>query len=58
VVVVPDVVQVVINMTLDLTAVVFSPTVLADHVFPHVVPAFLKWDMTGLVFFLTLFQGK
>jgi hypothetical protein len=36
----------------------FSPTVLADHVFPHVVPAFLKWDMACLVFFLTLFQGK
>jgi hypothetical protein len=26
--------------------------------FPHVVPAFLKWDMACLVFFLTLFQGK
>jgi hypothetical protein len=51
------VVQVVINMTLDLVAVAFSPTALADHVFPHVVPAFLKWDM-ALVFFLTLFQGK
>jgi hypothetical protein len=23
--------------------------------FPHVVPAFLKWDMSCLVFFLTLF---
>jgi hypothetical protein len=58
VVVVPDVVQVMINMTLDLVAVAFSPTVLANHVFPHVVPAFLKWDMVCLVFFLTLFQGK
>jgi hypothetical protein len=58
VVVVPGVVQVVINMTLDLAAMAFSPTVLADHVFPHVVPAFLNWDMTCLVFFLTLFQGK
>jgi hypothetical protein len=57
-VVVPDVVQVVINMTLDLMAVAFSPTVLADHVFPHMVPAFLKWDVVCLVFFLTLFQGK
>jgi hypothetical protein len=58
VVVVPDVVQVMINMTLDLVAVAFSPTVLANHVFPHEVPAFLKWDMACLVFFLTLFQGK
>jgi hypothetical protein len=58
VVVVPSMVQVVINMTLDLVAVAFSPTVLADHVFTHVVPAFLKWDMVCLVFFLTLFQGK
>ena len=57
-VVMPGVVQVVINMTLDLVAVVFSPTVLVDHVFPHVVLAFLKWDMACLVFFLTLFQGK
>jgi hypothetical protein len=56
--VVPGVVQVMINMTLDLTAVAFSPTTLADHVFPHVVPAFLKWDMACFVFFLTLFQGK
>jgi hypothetical protein len=55
VVVVPGVVQVMINMTLDLVTVAFSPTVLADHVFPHVVPAFLKWDMACLVFFLTLF---
>jgi hypothetical protein len=55
VVVVPSMVQVVINMTLDLMAVAFSPTVLADHVFPHVVPAFLKWDMACLVFFLTFF---
>jgi hypothetical protein len=47
-----------INMSLDLVAVAFSPTALADHVFPHVVPAFLKWDMTCLVFLLTLFQGK
>ena len=52
------VVQVVINMTLDLTAVAFSPTALVDHVFPHVVIAFFKWDMVCLVFFLTLFQGK
>jgi hypothetical protein len=57
-VVVPVVVQVVINMTLDLMVVAFSPTVLADHVFPYVVPTFLKWDMACLVFFLTLFQGK
>jgi ribosomal protein L30/L7E len=54
-VVVPDVVQVMINMTLDLVAVAFSPIVLADHVFPHMVPAFLKWDVVCLVFFLTLF---
>jgi hypothetical protein len=58
VVVVPSVVQVMINMTLDLVAVAFSPAALADHVFPHEVPAFLKWDMACLVFFLTLFQGK
>jgi hypothetical protein len=57
-VVLPDVVQVMINMTLDLVAVAFSRTVLADHVFPHVMPAFLKWDMACLVFFLILFQGK
>jgi hypothetical protein len=58
VVVMPGVVQIVVNMTLDLVAVAFSPIVLADHVFPHVVPAFLKWDIACLVFFLTLFQGK
>jgi hypothetical protein len=58
VVVMPGVVQVVINITLDLMAVAFSPTALADHVLPHMVPAFLKWDMACLVFFLTLFQGK
>jgi hypothetical protein len=57
-VVVPGVVQVVINMTLDLAAVAFSPIALADHIFSHVVPAFLKLDMACLVFFLTLFQGK
>jgi hypothetical protein len=51
-------VQVMINMNLDLVAVAFSLTVLADHVFPHVVPAFLKWDIACLVLFLTLFQGK
>jgi hypothetical protein len=50
-VVVPSVVQVMINMTLDLMAVAFSPTVLADHIFPHVVLAFFKWDMVCLVFF-------
>ena len=56
-VVVPGVVQVVVNMTLDPMAVtlVFSPTAPVDHVFPHVVPAFLEWDMACLVFFLTLF---
>jgi hypothetical protein len=54
-VVMPGVVQVEINMTLDLAAVAFSPTALVDHVFLHVVTAFLKWDMVCLVFFLTLF---
>ena len=49
-VVVPGVVQVMINMTLDLTAVAFSPTALADHVFLHMVIAFLKWDMACLMF--------
>ena len=39
--VVPDGVQVVVNMTLD-SMVVFSLTVLVDHVFPLVVLAFLK----------------
>jgi hypothetical protein len=58
VVVVPGVVQVVINMTLDLVAVAFSPTALADHVFPHVVPTFLKWDMACLVFFSNTFPGQ
>ena len=45
VVVVHGVAQVMIYMTLDLVTVAFSPTTLADHVFPHVVTAFLKWDM-------------
>ena len=54
-VVMPSMVQVMINMALDLTAVAFSPTALTDHVFPHVVIASLKWDMACLVFFLTLF---
>jgi hypothetical protein len=54
-VVVPSMVQVMINMTLDLVAVAFSPIALADQVFPHVEPIFLKWDMACLVFFLTLF---
>ena len=58
VVVVPGGVLVMINMTLNRVAVAFGLTALADHVFPHVVPAFLKWDMSCLVFFLTLFQGK
>jgi hypothetical protein len=58
VVVMPDVVQVVINMTLDLVVVAFSPIVLADHVFLHMVLAFLKWDMACLVCFLTFFEGK
>jgi hypothetical protein len=57
-VVVPSVVQAMSKMALDLVAVAFNPTALADHVFPHVVPAFLKWDMACLVFSLTLFQGK
>jgi hypothetical protein len=59
-VVVPDEVQVMVNMTLNPMAValVFSPTALADHIFPHVVTAFLKWDMSCLVFFLTFFQGE
>ena len=49
-----------VNMTLNPMAValVFSPTALADHVIPHVVTVFLKWDMACLVFFLTLFKGK
>jgi hypothetical protein len=57
-VVMPGMVQVVINMTLDLIVVAFSPTVLADHIISHVVPTFLKWDMACLVVFLTLFYGK
>jgi hypothetical protein len=55
-VVVPDMVQVMINMTLDLAAVAFSSTALVDHIFHHVVTAFLKWDMACLLFFLTLFR--
>jgi hypothetical protein len=58
VVVVPGMVQVVRNMALDLMAVAFSPTALADHVFPLVVIALLKWDVACLVFFLTLFWAK
>jgi hypothetical protein len=54
----PSVVQVVSNMALELVAVAFSPTALADHVFPHVVIAFLKWDVACLVFFLTLFRAN
>jgi hypothetical protein len=42
-------------MTLDLVAAAFSPIALVDHVFLHMVTAFLKWDMVCLVFFLTLF---
>ena len=59
-VVVLGVIQIMVNMTLDPVAValVFSPIALVDHVFPHVVPAFLKWDMACLVFFLILFLGK
>jgi len=57
VVVVPNGVQIVANTTLD-SVVVFSLTVLADHVFPLVVIAFLKWDLVCLVFFLTFFQDK
>jgi hypothetical protein len=49
------VVQVMRNMALDLVAVAFSPAALADHIFPHVVITFLKWDVACLVFFLTLF---
>jgi hypothetical protein len=45
-------------MALDLVAVDFSPTARVDHVFPHVVLAFLKREVACLVFFLTLFQGK
>jgi hypothetical protein len=41
-VVVPGVVQVVSNMAVDLAAVAFSRIALADHTFPHMVPAFLK----------------
>jgi len=44
VVVMPDGVQVVANTTLD-SVVAFSLTALADHVFPSVVIAFLKWDL-------------
>jgi hypothetical protein len=56
-VLVPSVVQVMVNMTLNPVAValVFSPIALVDHVFPHMVFTFLKWDMVCLVFFLTLF---
>ena len=54
-VVMPSMVQVMINMALDLMTVAFSPTALVDHVFPHVVNASLKWDMVCLVFFLIIF---
>ena len=40
-VVVPGVAQVMFNMTLDLATVAFSPTLLADHIFLHVVIASL-----------------
>jgi len=60
VVVVPGVVNVMINMTLDpvTEASLFRPTLLADHVFPIVVIAILKWDEACLVVFLTIFEGK
>jgi hypothetical protein len=60
VVVMPGVVQVVVNMILNPVAValVFGPTALTDHIFPYVVFAFLKRDMVCLVFFLILFYGK
>jgi hypothetical protein len=58
VVVVPDMVQVMINITLDLAVMAFSPIALVDHVFLYVVTALLKWDMVCLVFFLIFFQGK
>ena len=54
-VVVPGGVLVMINMTLNLVTVLFSPTALADHISPHVVIASLKWDMVCLLFLLTLF---
>jgi hypothetical protein len=57
-VVVPHVVQVIINMTLDLMVVAFSPIVLADHIFPHMVLAFLKWDMACLVFSQHFFRAN
>jgi hypothetical protein len=42
-VVVSGKVQVVVNMTLNLVvALVFSPTALANHIFPHMVFASLK----------------
>jgi hypothetical protein len=53
-----NVVQVMSNMALDLTVVAFSPIALADNIFPHVVLAFLKWNMACLVFLQTFFQGK
>ena len=40
--VMPGMVQVMINMTMDLVSMAFHPIALADHVFPHVVIAFLK----------------
>ena len=54
-VVVPGRVLVMFNMTLNFVVVVFGLTASADHIFPHVVTTFLKWDMVCLVFFLTLF---
>ena len=49
-VVVLSVAQVMINMTLDLATVAFSPVLLADHVFPHMVIASLQWNMACMVF--------
>jgi hypothetical protein len=43
------------NMALDLAAMAFIPTALANHVFSLMVITFLKWDMACLVFFVTLF---
>ena len=55
VVVVLDGVRVMVNMTLSLVLMLFSPTVSADHIFPLVVIAFLQWDRVCMVCFLTLF---
>ena len=54
----PGVVQVVTSTALSLVAMALRLTALADHVFPHVVIALLKWDVACIMLFLLTLLGK